>query len=481
MHKQHTENNNDRLTRNILYLVPFYPAEQTHYAREIKDICDRFRDTIKVVAMRSSDKGIEGQEIDANIPLGYFPNIPSELSTDSIILHLDSLEITKTPEFIQAFCRFKNAKLERGDLDAFYYATLLSDSITKDFTTNKDSHISEDKVPIVLAGTFGFCSKIATYMNDIIGVPWAYRGHGGDIYNSSAKQRLQQTQSALLAMPESQAGKDFILEASKDFPNCNKSIFSIIYNGADTSKFFPLRNQKTNHTINLVNIARHIPKKDLYTLIEAISLLDNSIDIRLRQIGTGDLTESLKKKVEELGLTDKIIFEGLKNQDEIAKILGQSDCMVFTSCVLGEGSTDSRADGTPISILEAMEMKLPVIGANAGGIPEEIIDGETGYLFESKNPQDLAEKITAISINPEQRIKMGENAHRYVREKFDYCTNMGILAAEITTASSLSTLVAASNSVTSICEALKSPHTTISELQMINQMLIGCVSNHVIR
>jgi glycosyltransferase involved in cell wall biosynthesis len=69
---------------------------------------------------------------------------------------------------------------------------------------------------------------------------------------------------------------------------------------------------------------------------------------------------------------------------------------------------------------EAMIMGVPVIGSNAGGVPEIISHNNNGLLFETKNMDDLSEKIDMIIENKTLRNNLVSNAHEYAYKEFDY-------------------------------------------------------------
>ena len=71
-------------------------------------------------------------------------------------------------------------------------------------------------------------------------------------------------------------------------------------------------------------------------------------------------------------------------------------------------------------VAEAMLMKVPVIGSNAGGVPEIISEGDNGLLFESKNSNDLSKKIKIILENISLRDKLVSNGYRYANKEYNY-------------------------------------------------------------
>lgn len=74
--------------------------------------------------------------------------------------------------------------------------------------------------------------------------------------------------------------------------------------------------------------------------------------------------------------------------------------------------------------IESMSCHRPVIGTQRGGIPEAVVDGETGFLVEPGNPEAIAEKILLISRDSELRQKMGCRTREAAEMKFDVRANL---------------------------------------------------------
>lgn len=122
--------------------------------------------------------------------------------------------------------------------------------------------------------------------------------------------------------------------------------------------------------------------------------------------GEDAYADSVKKLAKDTGLTN-IIFSGFRG--DTPDILYAMDIFVFPS--------HSEAFG--IALIEAMAMKLPTVCSNADGVLDIALHEETSLLFENKNTEDLAEKVSIIISDPEKRKRFGENARRRVIDKFD--------------------------------------------------------------
>lgn len=76
-------------------------------------------------------------------------------------------------------------------------------------------------------------------------------------------------------------------------------------------------------------------------------------------------------------------------------------------------------EGFGLTVLQGMLFSKPVVGSNAGGIPEQITDGKNGYLFEKGDAKQLSERLLALARNPSLRERMGKEGRRIFSEKFN--------------------------------------------------------------
>jgi glycosyltransferase involved in cell wall biosynthesis len=114
----------------------------------------------------------------------------------------------------------------------------------------------------------------------------------------------------------------------------------------------------------------------------------------------------LTKQVRELHVEDLVFFLGFR--DDVPRILASLDLFVLSSHLEGLGS----------SIMDAMASRLPVVATRTGGIPEVVVDGETGLLVPPRDPAALAEGILRLYRDRELAKKLGQRGYEVVCEKF---------------------------------------------------------------
>ncbi len=124
--------------------------------------------------------------------------------------------------------------------------------------------------------------------------------------------------------------------------------------------------------------------------------------------GRDNYLDELKLLTEKFEIKSNIVFTGQRN--DIFALMSNFDICVHAS---------TTPDPLPGVVMEAQFCKKPIVGANSGGVPEEIIDGKTGLLYEMGNYIDMAEKICILIKNKEKTKKMGELGHNHIINTFN--------------------------------------------------------------
>ncbi|MGH7556109.1 MAG: GT4 family glycosyltransferase PelF [Longimicrobiales bacterium] len=156
------------------------------------------------------------------------------------------------------------------------------------------------------------------------------------------------------------------------------------------------------------NVARMVPVKDHSTLLRAFAqVVARMPNARLALVGSGELEGSLRHEAETLGITASVHFLGART--DVPEILSTMDVFVLAS----------RKEGQSIAVLEAMAAGVPVVATNTGGTPELVIDGETGLLVRSAQPEAMANGILQLLENAGQAAGYAAAARRRLLEFHD--------------------------------------------------------------
>jgi glycosyltransferase involved in cell wall biosynthesis len=175
---------------------------------------------------------------------------------------------------------------------------------------------------------------------------------------------------------------------------CDESRTVVIHNAVETGPP-PERTARETGPVEIVGVGRLAEQKDFATLISALALLP-ARSARLRVLGEGPLRESLEAQIAAEGLGEAIELVG--EVTDVRSQLARADIFALTS----------RWEGLPLSVLEAMAAGLPVVASAIDGVPEAVVDGETGYLTPPQEPQAVADALSRLIGDADLRLRLGQ-------------------------------------------------------------------------
>ncbi|QGU35919.1 glycosyltransferase [Enterobacter hormaechei] len=186
------------------------------------------------------------------------------------------------------------------------------------------------------------------------------------------------------------------------------------YIGIDVNKYQPRAKEDDQGII--LHVARLVEKKGTAVLINAVKQVKLlNPDVKLVIIGEGPLLDGLKAQVTSLGLDQTVTFTGALPHVDVMAWMRKASMLVLPSITAKTGD----AEGLGMVLLEAAVTGVPVIGTQHGGIPEAIIDEQTGFLVKERDDKQLADRISYLSNNENIRFIMGTNAREFVNQKFN--------------------------------------------------------------
>jgi glycosyltransferase involved in cell wall biosynthesis len=145
------------------------------------------------------------------------------------------------------------------------------------------------------------------------------------------------------------------------------------------------------------------PVKDHASLCRAVS---HRTSLHLAIAGRGPEEASLRRLAAELGCPERIHLLGLR--DDVGRLLLAADLF----------AQSSRSEGLPLAVLEAMGAGAAVVATRVGGIPEAVVDGESGLLVPAGDPEALGAAIGRLIDDPTLRADLAREGRRRVIERF---------------------------------------------------------------
>jgi len=236
--------------------------------------------------------------------------------------------------------------------------------------------------------------------------------HGTDVTVLSQDKRLFKVMK--LGIEKS----DYVTAVSESLVQQTIEIFETkkdihcVYNFIDTDQFTPITTSSMRDCLArpnekvLLHVSNFREVKRVGDVIDIFERVQRIMPAKLLLVGEGPESTPMREKVESLGLTDQVRFLG--KQDEVAQLFGAADLLLLPSSKESFG----------LVALEAMACGVPVIGSLTGGIPEVVVDGETGFLSDIGDVTAMAENAIRLLQDANLYRAFSVSARRRAEEAF---------------------------------------------------------------
>jgi colanic acid/amylovoran biosynthesis glycosyltransferase len=290
--------------------------------------------------------------------------------------------------------------------------TLRRDGIERELTDAYATAFGRAKADAVLAeyGTVGVQVKDACLK---LGVPLVVHFHG---FDASVREVLEEHREsypemfraacAVVAVSRAMQRKLVALGAPEEKVHYNPyGIDCGAFGGAEPESAPPA----------FVAVGRFVEKKAPHLTLRAFAEVRRAQpSARLRMVGEGPLLEGCRRLASELGVDDAVEFLGAQSHERVQAEMRAARCFVQHSVEAPNGD----CEGTPLGILEAGASGLPVVSTRHAGIPDAVVEGETGLLVEEGDVNGMAGGMLKLAGDAALAGRMGRAARRHVAENF---------------------------------------------------------------
>lgn len=182
----------------------------------------------------------------------------------------------------------------------------------------------------------------------------------------------------------------------------------LVYNGVkpvehvDAARFAQLT---AKHHVGMVGHLLEYKGWDDFLRVAKV-LTDKDLDVAWHIVGEGPERDSLQKMARDLGIADRVKFHGLLH--DVTPVLASLDLFLFTS----------HREGLSVAVLEAMRAGLPIVATKVGGITDQVIEGENGFIIRDGDISAAAEHVSAVLNNDELRERMGAASRNRMEQHF---------------------------------------------------------------
>ncbi len=254
------------------------------------------------------------------------------------------------------------------------------------------------------------------------GIPFSFTGHGSDLHRFQEMLCLKVREAAFV-VAISEYNRRFIMD------HCGDDVAAtihVVHCGVDLEEFASAEpaEQLNGSPVILCIGTLHEVKGQRY-LLEAFAMLRQAgVDAVCHFVGDGPDRAALEAQAQQLGIAARVTFFGQRSRRQVLGHLRQAKMLVAPSVP----SSDGRREGIPVVLIEAMAAGVPVIASRLSGIPELVLDAETGLLAEPGAASALAAAMRRLLDDGALAQRLAGRARAHVAAEFDLQQNVAALA-----------------------------------------------------
>jgi len=259
----------------------------------------------------------------------------------------------------------------------------------------------------------------------LLGIPMVTYVHG-DFLPQEMKKTNWSTRLTLFLLRQNThlLTNSFYTKSRLEKVGVPSEMITVVSPGVDVDSFVPGDKSRARQEIGLpsdgyllLTVGRLDSRKNHAGVIRALAKLREDFpNLHYLICGDGDNLWKIKSLVKEYGVEDRVIFLGSVTDSQLVKYYQACDLFVMPNVSLAEGDTE----GLGMVFLEAAASEKPVIAGKAGGAPETLINGKTGFVVNGQNCSEIAEKVASLLRNPQSAIEMGRQGRKMVAERFNW-------------------------------------------------------------
>jgi colanic acid/amylovoran biosynthesis glycosyltransferase len=199
------------------------------------------------------------------------------------------------------------------------------------------------------------------------------------------------------------------------------SSIHVVYNGVEVPPILQDRVRGEEDVVRCVAVGRMTNIKAPILLLESFRrAAEADPKLHLDYIGGGELFAMAAHYVRAWQLQDRVTLHGVQPSPVVVDLMAKADIFLQHSAT---DPTNGDMEGLPVAILEAMARGLPVVSTRHAGIPEQVVEEETGILVDEGDVDGMAKSILRLAIDPSLRQQMGQAGHRRALQNFTWQKN----------------------------------------------------------
>ena len=192
--------------------------------------------------------------------------------------------------------------------------------------------------------------------------------------------------------------------------------------GIETEDWKPLESKPKNPVPHIVSVGRFEEKKGFEYLLEACAELKRR-GVAFRCSIGGNEAPELYEQIKVLELEDVVDMLGILPQPAVLELYQNADIFAL-ACV---EASNGNIDGIPVVLMEALACELSVVTSRLSGIPDLVVNGESGLLITQRDATELTDALERLIHSPELRQRLGAAGREVVLARYDIDKNAALL------------------------------------------------------
>lgn len=249
-------------------------------------------------------------------------------------------------------------------------------------------------------------------LHRLLGLPYSFTAHAHDLYVDQS-MLARKVADACFVVTISQFNRRYLAArttAGEDVP------VHVVHCGVDPSLYeFTAPTVPAEGRVRALCVASLQEYKGHEVLLRAVAARPALARLELELVGDGKLRPALERLARQLAIADRVLFAGSLDEQQVRERLRRADVFVLASIVAADG----QMEGLPVALMEAMACGVPVVSTRLSGIPELVVDGETGLLAEPSDVDGLADALERLLAEPDAARQRAIRGRALVQRDFD--------------------------------------------------------------
>jgi colanic acid/amylovoran biosynthesis glycosyltransferase len=282
---------------------------------------------------------------------------------------------------------------------------------TLDDTEIVSRFLLERKIDLVLA-EYGTTAATITHACKHSGIPLVSHFHGFDAFRHDVIKAYADAYREMFAYASSVVVVSTDMRRQLIELGCPASKLVVTPCGPEAA-FMDINPARNSNRV--LSVGRLVEKKGPHLLIRAFQkALTSHPDLHLTLVGDGPMRSTCEMLIESLALGGSVHMTGSATSEQIRGHMNEAFLFAQHSLVASDGDSE----GTPVAIMEASAAALPVVATRHAGIPDVIVEGETGILVDEHDVDAMGKAIGALANDRDRATAMGMRGRERIKKNF---------------------------------------------------------------